>query len=434
MLRLALHDSHDRSFDLSGNDGEKDGIKRRSTLLSGDWQAGKRLSFTFQLRQARDKFDTHPQDYGASDLRESLVDLAGYECERRKSARSLSARSEGASGRITHHLSLEKVISRSRYAGTETFSRAQSRVLKYRAEIGLDGAAASAWHVLNLLGDRRLEQYSDEYQPNIKRQQSSPGFEYRGRASEVLAIQAGLRRDFNTDFGDYTTWNAALSWHLNDALRLHASGGRASVNPTYGQLYTIQNGWTGNANLTPERNSGFDPGIAFTSADGRLSGDLTWIKETLTGKIQAQAGSYINSPEKAERQGIEFETRYALNDQLSFSGSYTHACDRAGLVEVRRPRNELRMTKAWTSQDQKLGLSADLRHVRGNFDKKWLNNDWSLTQMPVFTMVNLATSYEVSSQISLSARLLNVFDKDYQEVWGSGTQDRTIWLGLSANF
>ena len=82
--------------------------------------------------------------------------------------------------------------------------------------------------------------------------------------------------------------------------------------------------------------------------------------------------------------------------------------------------------------DGRGSLTADLRHVSGNFDTQFWNDQ--TREMPSFTVVNLAAGYDLTDNIRLTGRVVNLFDRDYSEVWGYATQGRTAYAGLQARW
>jgi len=58
----------------------------------------------------------------------------------------------------------------------------------------------------------------------------------------------------------------------------------------------------------------------------------------------------------------------------------------------------------------------------------------SITQVPGYVLVNLSTNYELNQQVTLFARLDNLLNKQYQQVWGYGALGFYGLSGFSVKF
>ena len=54
--------------------------------------------------------------------------------------------------------------------------------------------------------------------------------------------------------------------------------------------------------------------------------------------------------------------------------------------------------------------------------------------MTDYTVVDLGFGYELSSDVSASLSLHNLFNEQYQTVNGFGTSDRALYFGVRASF
>ena len=78
-------------------------------------------------------------------------------------------------------------------------------------------------------------------------------------------------------------------------------------------------------------------------------------------------------------------------------------------------------------------MAADLRHVRDMADALPFGS-FETRELPDFTTVNLAAGYDMTGTARLSARVTNLFDKDYQESWGYAAPGRAAWLGIETRW
>ena len=444
-MALSFSGRDDHGFDQSGTGGEKDGIRRHTLAASGWVQASEDLRLGLTLRRAQEDYDFDDADWNAQLPEDYIVDTLGLTSERREFQGGLWAEFSSLDGRLTHRLDYHDTIFRQWNYGAWT--RGQTQKLKYRASFGLDGAAvAESSHLLNLLAERQRDESSRA--PDFRRDMASVALEYRGFYDNGLDVQAGLRRDFNQRFDDATSWNIGLSWQVPDRpLRLHASAGNGIVNPSYDQLFGGDYGYwiyAGNPDLRPERNRGFDLGVEATLPDGLGVVDVTYFNEKLRDEIESyfvrdEGGTshfaYRNQQGDSPRQGVEIAARLQATDDLGLSLNYTYlnAKNPDGSVEIRRPRHEVGLSATWAFADGRGQVTGSLRHVSGLYDTKGFG-DFATARLSDYTVVNVAAGYDLTDQVRLTGRIVNLFDADYSDVWGYASQGRTAWVGLQARW
>jgi vitamin B12 transporter len=223
---------------------------------------------------------------------------------------------------------------------------------------------------------------------------------------------------------------------------LHASAGRAIVNPGFASIFGTDGNFPsiGNPNLVPEENRGYEVGIElpFANVNGFL--DITYFNETLTDEIEyirvPNPYNYVNQEGESDRSGIELITRMRPTQFVTIGGSYTYldATEPDGSRETRRPGHELGLTADLRIQPWNTLISSNIRHVRGLYDNQFWDGGETGAELPNFTTVDFAASHMVSEQIELFARLNNAFDEDYEEVWSYATRGRAGYVGVRASW
>lgn len=431
----------DHGYDQSGDGGEKDGIRRKTAGLSGDWLATENLRLGFTTRRSTEDYDYDSNGWPVSNAGEYVVDDPNQTSTRDEFTGAVWGEYSAPGGALTQRLEYQDTIYKQSYNGGRT-TRGETEKLKYRLSYGLDGAPADASaHLLNLLIERQEDESSSA--SDYSREMTSYALEYRGRLDSGLDVQAGLRRDNNKTFEDFTSWNIGLSWRIPDtALRLHASAGRAAVNPSYYELFANDSWTAGNPGLTPEQNRGFDIGLEAGFLGGRGLVDVTYFKEKMRDEITYVYGaapdgraSYINQTGDSPREGVEISAQLQATQALRLGANYTwlDASNPDGSVEIRRPRNELGLTATLDTFGGRGFITADLRHVSGNYDTQYWGGNPTV-KLPAYTTVNLGTGYDLSDQVRLTGRVVNLFDKDYSDVWGYASQGRTFYAGIEAKW
>ncbi len=225
-------------------------------------------------------------------------------------------------------------------------------------------------------------------------------------------VQASLREDHNSQYGNYTTGGLGYGYHFTPAWYASANYGNAFKAPSFNELY-----WPGFATprLTPEKSDNVDVAIQYTGA--RFNGGITAFQNKIRGLI-ANSGpasdtcAWGNCPfniDKVDIQGITFDGSWDITDSLLLSGNYT----------VQSPRDE-ETDQLLVRRGNRYG-AINLLHSIG--DLQWgieisgasarYNDAANTVKMRGYMLVNLTANYKLSPEWKLEARANNILDKDY---------------------
>ena len=456
-VALSFQHDNDTGYDYSGSNGERDGTLRRTIGLKADYQATEALRFGVILRRADETSQFDSTSFAATSAAGYVVDNPGTFSVVDEFTGEVFAEFEAMDGRLLHRLS--RSVTRNDRAqdfgfGLGAPTRTKTDALKYRLSYGLDGAPVGEGdHLLNLFLEK--ETATSTSNAGFGRETVSAAVEYRGSFEPGIDVQVGVRRDDNDRYEDITTWNASASWRMANGMRLHASAGTGSADPTYFELSDnffpafgagSNTQYTGNPALQPERNRSFDIGLEMPVLDGRGVIDVTYFNETLEGEItdtftgfdpvtNTSNFTFLNQAGESTREGIEITGRIAATDRLDLRFGYTYldAKNPNGSVEIRRPKHELSLGATLQAFGGRGSVSADLRHVAGNFDTQFFGA-FQTVELPDVTTVDVALDYRLSDTLTLEARVQNLFDAEQSDVWGYAGQPREITVGLLASF
>jgi len=454
-VSVALSFADDPGWDFSGSEGERDGTRRGTAILSGDFLVTDDLRLGFNLRRAEEDYDTDGTNGSATSPAGYVVDNPASYAERDEFNGTVFAELSTFGGLATHRLSYALTYNDQSFNGGAV-TTTDTAELAYRLSVALDGTpVANADHLLNVLIEQ--ENDSSTASPANVRETLSYALEYQGRFDNGLNLQAGLRYDDNNSFENILVWNFAGSYRFGNGVRLHASAGTGAVNPSYFEItnnlfpafppFTLTGSqYFGNPNLRPERNRSFDIGVEIPIFNDRGTIDVTYFNETLTDEIEtvftgfnAVTGNneftFRNQAGDSTRQGVEVAGQMQVTDDLALRLAYTYldARNPNGTREIRRPRHELALGATLDVWDGRGKLSADLRHVSGNLDTQFWGTSPTVP-LPDYTVVNLSGVYEISDTVSLTGRIENLFDAEYSDSWGYAGRPLTATIGLQARF
>jgi vitamin B12 transporter len=283
-----------------------------------------------------------------------------------------------------------------------------------------------------------------------KRDRLSFAGEWRGEFANQVAITAGARHDDNSVFDDFTTWRVSGTWNLRSlGLRPHASIGTAVKFPAmfeqFGKFPSVF--FIPNPDLQPEASKGWDAGIEF-SLGPTTTLDVTYFHTELLNKIGNSAlpapnPTLINLPGLSTREGLELALTARLSASLTATFAYTflHAEEPNGVREIRRPRNAARADLGYAFAAGRGSASLGVIYNGAQTDIRFFNDPILLFPVPTsrglldaYWLVNASASYKLEPGVELFARVENLFDASYQEVFGFEAAPITAFAGLKLTF
>ncbi|WP_198670703.1 TonB-dependent siderophore receptor [Oceanicella sp. SM1341] len=262
--------------------------------------------------------------------------------------------------------------------------------------------------------------------------------EYQLGLWDDLFLTASVRQDMNDLFGDATTWRTTAAYTFDaTGTKLRASYGTGVKNPTLFELYGYTDTYQGNPDLDPETARGWDMGIdqAFWQDRGTLS--VTYFNQRITDLIQGTGETSVNVAGTSAIEGVELGLALEPVDALTFRASYTwmNGEDATGAELVRRPRHSASLDVNYRFLSGKANVNLGL--VWNGAQKDWAYDaayTRSVVSLDSYTLVNLAAAYKVSEAAELFARVENLFDTEYEEVYTYGGAGRTAYAGLRVAF
>ncbi|CAN5611627.1 TonB-dependent vitamin B12 receptor [soil metagenome] len=269
-----------------------------------------------------------------------------------------------------------------------------------------------------------------------------------------VALTLGGRIDVNDAFGTFRTARAALSWTPLPGARLHGSYGTAFKEPTFFESFAT--GFTrGNPDLEPEQARSGEAGLEYGFAEGAVTAGATWFHQRFRNLIQYTAAPPPDAPNyvnigAARAQGAELFLR-GEHKHLSWSAGYTltqtrvldegFGADVAFQAEqrlLRRPEHQATISAGYRIGDG-LRILADARHAGERDDLDFTDPaQWQgiRTVLPAHTVIDVGAEYAIlrgrSSSLELTARLRNVTDERYQEIFNFPTAGRVLQVGVRA--
>ena len=248
-----------------------------------------------------------------------------------------------------------------------------------------------------------------------------------------LSLTGALRFDDTDDFGSKTTGRVSGAFEAGAGFTLSAAWGTGFKAPSISQAvcdYCFSS--QPFPVLRPETATGYEAAIGWTAADGRIEGRATAYRLEVEDQITyvfdpATFDSYYVNVAETATDGVELEGRARLGGgfDLSLAWAWTDARDETtGARLLRVPEQAASATVGWSGQR----LSAALT-VRGESDQ-----DDAGGVREAFVTANLNGSYVLTDTVTLTARVENLADERYQQVFGYGEPGRSGYVGIRLRY
>lgn len=249
-------------------------------------------------------------------------------------------------------------------------------------------------------------------------------------------VQASVRHDANSQYGDQTTGNLGYGYALTPALRLSAQVGTSFSAPSFNDLYWPLDAWGsyGNPDLQPEKGRHGELGVTYTAASSTFSARLFVSKvRNLITWSETIPGSYIYTPMNIDRASMAgltlgYEGQWgpvkvaAFVDHLDPRNATEGSANHDKLLP-RRARNQARL-----SADVDLGawsVGAGLQARSHRYD-----DAANTRRLAGYAVADLNAQWQFQRDWSLGARLNNLFDRQYETAWGYNQPGRELHLTL----
>lgn len=249
---------------------------------------------------------------------------------------------------------------------------------------------------------------------------------YTGRFGAVR-LQADLRHDHNSVYGDNTTGKLGAAVDLGQGWSLRALAGTAFRAPTFNDLYFPNYGVL---TVEPETSRSVEAGVGYRA--GQTDVAATYYRNKVSDLIGYEpdpgkcppgyAFGCAANTSRALLQGLTFQGLQQWGElQFSLTLDWLRAEDSdTGQRLPRRASNQQTFAVDWNSGPWQLGgtlLNVGSRPEAG-------------TTLPAYQLLNLNARWRFDRHWQVEARLNNAAGEDYQPVKDYQGVGRQFWIGL----
>ena len=294
---------------------------------------------------------------------------------------------------------------------------------------------------------------------HLRRNNQAGYLDFRYTPVSRLTLDFGGRVEANGNFGTRVVPRIGGSYALRYGkgffgdTRYHAFYGQGIKEPRFDQTFGTDPCFPGNPDLKPEASKGWTTGFdqKLASDRWRLSADyfytrfydiVSFASGGSTSSCPFGTGTFFNT-DLAIARGTNVTSEFRFSKWLFLNGNYTYDNSRVlkspntfdpslepGNHLVRRPVNS-----------GSFGLNIAYARVNWNFigyftgartDSNFI--DPQPTKDPGYARFDMAMKYNVTRGLFVTARAINLFDKQYQDAFGYPALGRYYMLGLRYAF
>ena len=440
-----------RGISASPTGSERDGYDNLTANVHTDLNVTDTLSVALSARHVNATVDQDAQDFDFLSPTEGLViDSDGF----RKSSRwygRAAAELSLMDGQWTHQFSTGLTdSSNDEFSGGEfSFgSDGQKWDVEYQSDYSFSTGVSATHAVSALLEYEGLtyENFSAGGGPENQKQsghQWSGALQYRLGMSDQVFLGAAVRFDDHQRFDNETTYRLTVAWAVPEAgLKLRGSYGAGAAQPSFFELFGFNpNFFIGNPNLKPETSEGWDAGVDYAFENGQGLASLTYFDSNLKSEIFTDFTVFpftvTNRGGTSTRDGVEASLRYLPLDsvQLSASYTYTDAKDDNGSRELRRPRHTGSVNATYRFLEGRATIDFGLNYNGTMHDSEFiLATPETVVTLDDYILGTVAASYALSHSVELIGRVENLFDENYQDVFGFASPGIGFYLGVRVGF
>lgn len=253
-----------------------------------------------------------------------------------------------------------------------------------------------------------------------------------------VTLEASGREDHDEQFGWHGTWQASAGWQFVDSYRVTLSYGTGFLAPSLGQQFGSNRfNIASNPNLKPEESRQWEAGL-----EG-LTGPLDWRLSAYRYKIDnlityysdpvTYAGAYDNI-NSATIKGVEWTGSF---DTGIFSHRVTLQYidprnDENNEVLARRSKRQAKYQLDWTMFN--VDMDVAWQYYGRRYDNNTSRYNSQQQVLPSYSTVDISASYPLTPHLTVRGKVANLFDKDYETVYGYQTAGREYFLSGSYTF
>ena len=412
------------------NDGDKHGVENKNVLLGVDYQLSRQLNVFINSRYSQ-SVSEYDRSKVASQWGPEIHSKQEQWLEATSVITGAKYRRDNYIGSLIYSFGENKSY---QYESGGDYKNANSTLFTKQHNISFINSFSLSNSLLVSAGldwhDDLVEDEDTKFEGTVSRYNT--GF-FTTAIYEIssVSINGSIRYDDNEAFGDNTTWGLATGWEFVKNYSVIASAGTSFKAPSMYDLYA-NSGWTiGNLDLKPEVGESVEIGVK------GITGPIDWKVITYKNKVQDLIGSKrINGVSTAYNikgesilKGVELEanaTTGIVDHQAVLE--YLDPKDAKGETLVRRAKYKAKWQGVVQLGDTDLSLRYLYQGERDDFGANGVET------FAGYSLWDISAAYLVTEEFKVSARIDNLFDKEYATVQGYPAPERGYYINATYEF
>lgn len=290
-----------------------------------------------------------------------------------------------------------------------------------------------------IFGAEHLTQSLDSSAYKADDRKVTSGFLGYVLGSDSVDAQANVRYDDYSEYGSETTYNAGVAFHISPSFRVGTNYAKGFRAPTFNDLYYPG---SGNPNLIPETSDNYEAFVEFDTPlqSTRITGYRNEVEDLLAYVSQFDAdgnwiGGSTENVDKAKIEGITLTSDWYIDNYLmGLSYDYQKAKDvSGGTVDGNflpiRPEHKGLVYVGY--QLPSFDIRAEYQYV-GDYYYNVSNADSQSVEN--YGLFNISGNYQLSPNLSMTARLNNITNEKYVTAPGYNTDGTNFFTSLTYSF
>lgn len=435
---------------ISRGGTEDDGSDLTTASLSSRFRPSDDVALRFGLRavDARSQFD--PVDFAGTGL---PVD-GDVSTDSQRLYANAGATLTTHDGRARHHLD-------ARYLDTDNENLADGaidsstasdrRTITYQSDIrfGENLLSMAIEHERTRFSQRGEIGFGD---PNQDQEMSVTSViaDYQGNPTDRLTWLLSARYDDNSDFRSALSGRLSAAFRVGDKTVYRANIGTGRKTPTFIERFGFFPAqFIGNPTLKPEESVSYDVGV-----DRKLLGDALAVQLSLYYQdLENEINGFVFDPDTflftaenmqgdSTRKGVEASATLDATDNLSVIATYTYSDskqrDSSGndLRELRRPRHSGSLHADYRMWNERANLKFVADYNGKSTDRFFppFPAPTEIVTLDAYWLVDATAGLDINPHTRVFLRAENLFDEEYEQVFGYRSPGRSMYAGVRMRF
>ena len=247
-----------------------------------------------------------------------------------------------------------------------------------------------------------------------------------------INLTASFRHDDNDIYDHSTSYNLGSKVTVASNASVYASVSKAVKNPSFTETFGyFPASFIGNPNLKPEHAQSLEVGATYSLETWQF--DVSLYRSTLQDEILTQfnadfTSTSVNSSGNSEREGVELSVNGNLFGWDLYSSYGYNDSSQGNVAEARRPKNVGQLRLQRKVLDGKGNVFLQANHQGSQLDTNF--GSFAQVTLDSYTLFNASFTYSLNTTTDVIIKGFNLFDEDYQDVFGYQGRGRNLSLGV----